>query len=150
MTLGELREVVFSMKRSGACGADGICIRILLLCFDAIGPILLHLVNTCLVSCDFPDSWKHSLVHPIYKSGDPDLVSNYRPISIIPSIAKVVERLVQRQLSTYMSGNHLLSSSQHGFRPHHSTETDLLSVTNRIFFLHGPEPCLSSVPSRPQ
>ena len=146
VTLTELREVVFSMKRSGACGfsgftvsdmwseiPDGISIRILLLCFDAIGPVLLHIINACLSSCDFPDSWKHSLVHPIFKSGNPDIVFNYRPISIVPTIAKVVERVVQRQLAAYMSDNHLLSSSQHGFRPHHCTETALLSVTNRIF-----------------
>ena len=45
VTLGELREVVFSMTRSGSCGSDGISIRILLLCFDAIGPVLLHIIN---------------------------------------------------------------------------------------------------------
>ena len=133
VTLAELRKVMFSMKRSGACGSDGICIRILILCFDAIGPVLLHIINTCLTSCDFPDSWKHSLVHPIFKSGDPSIVSNYRPISIVPIMAKITERVVQRQLSAYMSNNHLFSSSQHGFRPLHSTETALLSVTNRIF-----------------
>ena len=132
-TLDELRGIMFSMRRSGACGLDGICIRILLLCFDAIGPLLLHIINTCLTSCDFPNSWKHSLVHPIFKSGDPALVSNYRPISIVPVMAKIVERVVQRQLFTYMSHNHLLSSSQHGFRPRHSTETALLTVTNRIY-----------------
>ena len=133
MTLAELREVVFSTKRTGACGSDGLCIRTFVLCFDAFGAILLHIVNTCLTSCDFPDSWKHSLGDPIFKSGDPDFISNYRPISIVPTVAKIVERLVQRQLSKYMSDNHLLSSSQHGFPSHHSTETDLLSVTNRIF-----------------
>ena len=132
-TLAGLREVMFSMKRSGACGSNGICIRILILCFDAIGPILLHIVNTCLTSCDFPEAWKHSLVHPIFKSGDPTMTSNYRPISIVPIMTKIVERVVQRQLFAYMSHNHLLSSSQHGFRPRHSTETALLSITNRIF-----------------
>ena len=132
-TLAGLREVMFSMKRSGACGPDGISIRILLLSFDAIGHILLHIINSCLTRCDIPDSWKHSLVHPIYKSGDPTSASNYRPISIVPVITKIVERVVQRQLHAYMSDNHLLSSSQHGFRPRHSTETALLSVTNRIF-----------------
>ena len=133
VTLTELREVVFSMKRSGACGPDGISIRILLLCFDAIDPVLLHIINACLTLCDFPDSWKHSLVYPIFKSGDPAVISNYRPISIVPFMAKVVERVVQRQLSAYMSNNYLLSSSQHGFRSSHSTETALLSVTNHIF-----------------
>ena len=127
VSLAELWEVVFFMKRSVASGADGVCIRVLLLSLDAIGPFLLHVVNTCLSSCDFTDSWKHSLVHPIFKSGNPDIVSNYRPISIVPTIAKVVERVVQRQLAGYMSDNHLLSSSQHGIRPHHSTETALLS-----------------------
>ena len=133
VTLPELRREVFSMKRSGACGSDGICIRILLLCFDSIGPVLLHMINTCLTSCDFPDPWKHSLVHPIFKSGDPAVISNYRPISIVPIMSKIIERLVRRQLSAYLSDNHLLSSSQHGFRIRHSTETALLSVTNRIF-----------------
>ena len=90
------------MKRSGACGPDGICIHILILCFETIGPVLLHIVNTCLTSCDFPDTWKHSLVHPIFKSGDPSVISNYRPISIVPIMAKIVERVVQRQLFWYL------------------------------------------------
>ena len=133
VTMSELRKEVLSMKRSGACGSDGVCIRTLILCFDAIGPILVHIINACLTLCEFPDAWKHSLVHPIFKSGDPDLISNYRPISIVPVMSKIVERVVQRQLSAYMSDNHLLSLSQHGFRSRHSTETALLSVTNHIF-----------------
>ena len=132
VTLAELREVMFSMKRSGACGPDGICVRILILSFDVIGPILLHIINTCLTTCDIPSAWKHSLVHPIFKYGDPTLIPNYRSISIVPVMAQIVERVVQRQLFAYMSDNHLLSSAQHGFRPNHSTETALLTVTNRI------------------
>ena len=67
-TLSGLREVMFSMKRTGACGSDGICIRILILCFDVIGPILLHIINTCLTTCDIPDTWKHSLVHLFFSN----------------------------------------------------------------------------------
>ena len=59
VSLDFLRTILFSMKNSGACGSDGICIRILKLSFDAIGHVFLHIINTCLTTCDFPASWKH-------------------------------------------------------------------------------------------
>ena len=132
VSLDFLRTILFSMKNSGACGSDGICIRILKLCFDAIGHVFLHIINTCLTTCDFPASWKHSIVHPIHKSGRLSDASNFRPISIVPAFPKLVERIVQRQLYYYMASNHLFSQSQHGFRSNHSTETALLTVSDHI------------------
>ena len=115
-----------------ACGPDGICIRIFKLAFDTIGLILLHIVNACLCRGDIPSSWKHAVVHPIFKSGSSDDPSNYRPISILPVVAKIVEKSVQRQLQHYLSDNSLLSPAQHGFRPRHSTETALLNISDRV------------------
>ena len=132
ISLSELRTVVFSMKGSAACGEDGINIRMIWLSFDAIGPLILRLVNSSILHSDIPASWKHSLVHPVFKSGDPTNASNYRPISIVPVIAKIVERAVHQQLYHYMSSNHLLSPTQHGFRPRYSTETALISVSDQI------------------
>ena len=132
ISLQSLRSVLFSMKNSSATGSDGVSIRILKLCFDAIGHVLLFILNSCLTTCEFPDSWKHSIVHPIHKSGNPSDPSNFRPISIVPAVAKVVEKVAQQQLYSYMAGNHLFSSSQHGFRPSHSTETALTTVSDHI------------------
>ena len=132
VSLHTLRRTVFSMRNTSARGDDGLCIRVIKASFDAIGDILLHIINTSLSNSDFPDQWKHSIVHPIYKSGDPSSPSNFRPISIVPVLAKIVERVVQRQLYYYLSSNHLLSPTQHGFRPRHSTETALVSVADRI------------------
>ena len=100
--------------------------------FDAIGMVFLHLVNSSICLSDVPSSWKHSLVFPIYKSGESSNPSNHRPISIVPVIAKIVERAIHQQVYFYLSQNHLLSPTQHGFRPRHSTETALITITDHI------------------
>lgn len=132
LTLSELRELVFGMSGSSACGEDGVTMGMLRLSFDAIGGVFLHLLNSSLTNAEIPDSWKHSLVFPIHKSGDPSDPSNFRPISIVPVFAKIVERAVHQQLYSYLSQNHLLSPTQHGFRRGHSTETALISITDQI------------------
>ena len=124
---------MFSMRNSSARGDDGICIRVLKFAFNTIGHVLLHIINLCITTSDIPVLWKHSIVHPIFKSGDPSDPSNFRPISILPVISKIVERAVQRQLYYYLSANHLLSPTQHGFRPRHSTETALTCISDEIF-----------------
>ena len=132
ISLSALHRIIFSMRNSSARGADGLCICILKLAFSSIGHILLFLINSCITTNDIPSSWKHSLACPIHKSGDPANPSNYRPISSLPVIAKIVERVVQRQLYYYLSSNHLLSPTQHGFRPRHSTETALTFISDQI------------------
>ena len=132
LSLSGLRAIVFGMSGSAARGEDGVCIRMIRMSFDAIGGVLLHLVNSSISLSDVPQSWKHSIVHPIHKNGDPSNPSNFRPISIVPVISKIVERAVHQQLYNYLAKNHLLSSTQHGFRPRHSTETALISISDHI------------------
>ena len=120
------------MSSTAASGSDGICIRVVKVAFPVISGVLLDIINACITRSEIPISWKHSLVHPIFKAGNSSDASNFRPISIIPVVIKIVERLVQSQLYYYLSYNHLLSPSQHGFRPRHSTETALTAVTDQI------------------
>ena len=68
-------------------------------------------------------------VIPIFKKG---LVSNYRPISILPSFSKVFEKVVYLQLYSYFSDNNLFFSSQYGFRSLHSTEFAAIEITDKI------------------
>ncbi|XDV21785.1 hypothetical protein PO909_026805, partial [Leuciscus waleckii] len=77
-------------------------------------------------------SWKSARLIPFHKGGDTSDTNNYRPISIINSIAKIFEKLIFNQLSTYLTDHNILSPHQSGFRPSHSTTTALLKFTNDI------------------
>ncbi len=81
----------------------------------------------------FPESWKHALVVPVLKNVDAADVSNYRPISLLPILSKVLEKIVSTQLVNYLEENNLLSKTQHGFRPKLSTATALTVVTYEIY-----------------
>ena len=80
----------------------------------------------------FPDKLKIAKVIPIFKKGDPSLFENYRPISLLPAISKVLEKKIALQLSSYFEKNKLLFDNQYGFRPKHSTEHAALELIDRI------------------
>ena len=80
----------------------------------------------------FPDKLKIAKVIPIFKKGDPSLFENYRPISLLPAITKVLEKIIALQLSSYFEKNKLLFDNQYGFRPKHSTKHAALELIDRI------------------
>ena len=82
-------------------------------------------MNKSILSGGFPCSWKEAKVKPLFKSGAKDEVNNYRPISILPTISKLLEKWIDNQLTTYFNTYILLHLSQSGFRPKHSTESAL-------------------------
>ena len=69
-------------------------------------------------------------VVPLYKNGQRNIPGNYRPISVLPAISKIMERILYDQLYDYLTKFELLSDSQFGFRKFHSTATALLDCTN--------------------
>ena len=108
---------------------------------------LAYICNLSLNNSIFPDKWKKAKVTPIFKSGDKSNVSNYRPISVVPIISKIIERYVHNQLYAYLCSRNILSDAQSSFRTNYSTTTTLLdeqdyilnnmdksSVTGAIFF----------------
>ena len=80
----------------------------------------------------FPDKLKIAKVIPIFKKGDPSLFENYRPISLLPAISKVLEKIIALQLCSYFEKNKLVFDNQYGFRPKHSTEHAALELIDRI------------------
>lgn len=73
----------------------------------------------------FTDDWKKAKVYPIFKSDERNIPNNYRPISILPALSKIIERVMHTQLLEYFQAENLLTDSQSGFRPNHSTSVQL-------------------------
>ena len=77
--------------------------------------------------------WKAARVIPLFKKGQRSMLDNYRPISILPVVSKLMERIMYDQMYEYLNQNNLFSKHQFGFRPYHSTTTTLLDCTNEWY-----------------
>ena len=99
---------------------------------EQIAAILHFLENQSLRSGSFPNSETCARLTPIYKSGEKSNFDNYRPISVLNILSKVLERLVHRQISDYLERNNLLSCSQFGFRGERSTHHAVTLFTEHI------------------
>ena len=80
----------------------------------------------------FPSSLKISKIIPLHKKGDVNLLSNYRPISLLPTLSKIFERIIYNQLYTYFDNNNLLTEHQYGFRSKHSTELAAIKLIDNV------------------
>ena len=80
----------------------------------------------------FPDKLKSSKVIPILKKGDDTSISNYRPISLLPSLSKIFEYVIADQLKEYFIDNNLLCAEQFGFRTGYSTELAALQLVDKM------------------
>lgn len=118
--------------RTHAMGADGINLVMLKYCCPYVIPYITHIVNTCLITNTFPAQWKLAHVIPIPKVSDPLLPKDLRPVSILPTLSKILERVVYLQLTEHLNKYNILPAHQSGFRRAHSCTTALLKVSDDI------------------
>lgn len=105
---------------------------------NAIFEAMQLIFNTSIRTSLFPSSWKHAIVVPIYKKkGDAFDPASYRPISLLPVMSKIFERLVNCQLRAFLLTHNIIDTAQHGFRTARSCETALLQLTKRLFNLRA-------------
>ena len=131
ITTTELIQTIGKTNLNKAPGLDKIPIKLIKLAGDAIHDSLLHIFNLVLGTGIFPDDLKLAKIIPIHKEGDKAECGNYRPISVIPTVAKILEKIIYDQLSSYINDNDIICKQQFGFRPNHSTETALLKCTDQ-------------------
>ena len=130
VTVEQVDHVISKLSTSKSCGLEKISSKLLKLANPYISETIRDIINQSLDTGIFPDDWKKAKVSPVYKADARNAPDNYRPISILPAISKVIERIVHTQVLEFFTENNLLSKFQSGFRGMHSTCTALLFATD--------------------
>ena len=121
-----------NFEKKSSPDIDGISINLLKFVSHEIAPPLSHIFNLSLTQGVFPDHFKTARIVPIYKAGDRTSCDNYRPIALVKSFSKILEKIVQLNLINHLEINHLLYTHQYGFSKGKSTEHNLLHLINNI------------------
>lgn len=127
----EIESILMGLRKSSV-GWDNISVSLLKAARHILTPVITHIFNLCFMSGIFPSVFKEALVHPIYKSGDRGHVNNYRPISVLSTLSKILEKIINNRLIKYLNKYHIISDRQFGFRSGKCTEDAVLELTNTV------------------
>ena len=128
----EVNKILKAFKPKTSSGNDGLSMKLLKLIKDPILPSLTILINQSLATGIFPEKFKIAKITPLIKKPNIFEIDNFRPISLLASFSKIVEKCVFNQLYSYFEKNKLLFGSQYGYRQKHSTEMACLELVDRI------------------
>ena len=93
------------------------------------------IMNVSMEQGVFPDSWKIAIIRPLLKKLDLDLItSNYRPVSNLPFLSKVLEKIVLARYNNHCDRHNLIPSFQSTYRPNHSCETSMVKLVNDLLW----------------
>ncbi len=128
----EVEATIKNLSCKTSSGFDNLSNKIVKTCKQALAEPISIIVNKSFESGEFPDSLKISKIFPLFKSGDKNSLNNYRPISQLSTISKVIETIAINQLTAFLNKNKILSKFQFGFREKHSTEHALLAIKQNL------------------
>ena len=129
----ELTALIKNINPLKSSGMDRLSSNICKDAFLTLGPQLVHMFNSSLSTAVFPDSWKTAKVIPLFKGGDREDVSNYRPVSLLPLPGKLLEKIVHKRVTEFWDTNKFLTSDQGGFRKGFSTVSTMADLTDDLF-----------------
>ncbi len=127
----EVLRLLRGLQASKANGPDGISARVLRECASEFAPTLSRLFRSSLRSRRVPAGWKQGRIVACYKGGGKENPENYRPISLLPIVSKVLEVIINRRLRRFLDMHRLLPEHQFGFRKNRSTLDMAVSLTQR-------------------
>ena len=127
----EIKKIIGNLKISAA-GWDELSAKIIKECRNDILYPLAHVFNRSLTQGVFPSELKIAKVIPLYKGDSKCLLSNYRPVSILPVMSKILERLMYNRLLSFINEHKILYKLQFGFRDNHSTSMALMTLVDHV------------------
>jgi len=133
VTANELYLIIKSLRCNKACGADNVSPRSVHDNAKLFCEPLVYLFNLSLLNGAVPDCLKIAKVVPVFKKGDSNLASNYRPISLLSIFSKLLEKLVYKLLYNFLINNNILYKHQFGFRKNHSTSMALIEAIDSCY-----------------
>ena len=133
LSINELNEAFFSVKANKSPGYDDINFNVVKKCVGEINEPLKHLFNLSLENGIFPEKMKIAKVIPLFKNGDPENITDYRPISVLPCFSKVLEHIIYNRLYKYLCEEKSLYSKQFGFQKGHSTDHAIVHLVDQIY-----------------
>lgn len=128
----EVGEIIKLLDNNKALGDDEIPTKFLKKNVEIFSNLLSNFINVSFELGTFPDSLKFARVIPLYKNEDPRDVGNYRPISILPVISKIFERVIKTRLIKHLETNKLIHPNQYGFLKNSNTTTAASCLVNDI------------------
>ena len=128
----EVLKVVNQCKSKKSCDYNGVNMSTLKNVFSGLVKPFTFICNNSFKEGTFPEKMKIAKIVPLYKSGEKDIFTNYRPVSLLSQFSKILEKLFNSRLEKFIDLHHILSDSQFGFRKNHSTNLALLELMEQI------------------
>ena len=128
----EIVEIVKDFKNNTSAGADGVDIRVVKGVINYVCDPLSAIFDKCLEFGIFPDKLKVARVVPVFKKGSKEILSNYRPISVLPIFSKIFEKCIYNRLLAFIKECNIFTSNQYGFRERHSTTHALVNFVHNV------------------
>ena len=131
-TVEEVLNIIKDLKSGVSTGPDNIPMKFIKIAAKHIAPSLTNIINSFIADSKYPNEWKTSRVCMIPKITNPVKNDDYRPINILPVFSKVFEKIVLRQVTTYIDANNIYKQTISGFRKGFSTGSALLHLRDTI------------------
>ena len=128
----DILKLLEDVKTSKSAGIDNLAGKFLKEGASVLASPITDLCNLSISLSSFPDDCKIAKLKPLYKKETKTKPKNYRPISLLPLISKVIEKVIHNQTQNFLNKNRILCSYQSGFRKHYSTDTCLSYLTNKV------------------